>query len=220
MQEAKHISARQHLSSHPKSDTFSWRGVSVRWSLTLLGLAGAWLIPFSEAVFVRAYISLVLVGISAFREYRSSQEYRAETERVELAIKMAHDKANALENKLLPRRVTPEQREQIIELLKDTPKGELILHTLRMDDEAKQYALDVKHVLVDSGFIVKDQKGVVIELTSGLWISVRSIADAPQYADDIIGAFKKAGLEMYGGIDMDMPKGIVHIGVGQKRITR
>jgi hypothetical protein len=46
---------------------------SVRWSLVLLGIAAAWLIPFGEADVARAIISLIILGIGAFKQYKDAK---------------------------------------------------------------------------------------------------------------------------------------------------
>lgn len=77
------MSINRTRNSKHKSSHFNLRSFLVRWLLVLLGIAGAWLVPFSEAVVIRAYISLVVLGIGAFKEYEAAKRNKVVDDRID-----------------------------------------------------------------------------------------------------------------------------------------
>ena len=194
----------------------------VRWLPVVLGLTISSLSYFTEspwkapALFM---LGLSVVLSSVVKDYRTARQRRREKEEIATALAAVDSKSRHLERKLMPRRITPDRRSEIVRHLANSPKGDLTLLTLQMDSEAKEFAADIKEALIQASYTVRDYSGpLLVSLTPGVWISVRSIENCPKYVDDILGALKAVGVPAYGGIDMNMPEGVVHLGVGQKRL--
>ena len=50
------------------------RGFFIRWSISLLGCAAAWLTPFENTTLLRAYVALVILAIAALKQYEEAKE--------------------------------------------------------------------------------------------------------------------------------------------------
>jgi hypothetical protein len=113
------------------------------------------------------------------------------------------DEVKALQVRLQPRTITPEQRAKIIAFLAPiTPKGEVVVIWKLYDEEAEQFGKQVISVLNDAGFQAKEGAGPMSFGNTGAWIVVRDLAKlnkVPNPAGAIQAAFRQVcGIEMNG----------------------
>jgi len=113
------------------------------------------------------------------------------------------EEVKALQARLQPRTITPEQRARIIAYLAPVaPKGEVVVVWKLFDEEAWQFGKQVISVLNDAGFQAKEGQGPMSFGIAGAWIVVRDLAklsEAPNPAGAIQAAFRQiCGIEMDG----------------------
>lgn len=125
-----------------------------------------------------------------------------------------------------PRQISPLQRAQIIEYLKNEPKGRVLVVSKMWDEEAEQFAKSLVAVLKDAGYDAEENTGEAVLSfgAPGQWILVKDPTwlSTPTYAGSIQAAFReKLGIHFDAHPrTQDVPAGIpdwpVLILVGRK----
>ena len=96
-----------------------------------------------------------------------------------------------------PRTLTQAQQDALHEELQKSVKGEVSIHFLGPDAEAKQYAEQILEVVKRAGFCVKDFSGMIqVQPWTGIQLEVVIGNPPPVIHSALENAFKVAGLEI------------------------
>jgi hypothetical protein len=142
-------------------------------------------------------------------EAAEAQRRQAEAERALLE----------LQERIKPRRLTPEQRERLAALLRTFPnKGVVDVICQPNDAEAFAFAQELLSVFAENGWT---RTGVIqwfdLQLRPGISLAIHSPQDAPTYAGSLQDTLSSIGLPAIGIIDPEhVSKGTVAIAVGPK----
>jgi hypothetical protein len=155
---------------------------------------------------------------------KAAADAKASQQRVELDLAKQQEKTATAEHALLalqrrmePRRISPEQRARLIEILSHSPKGKVVIDCVLGDAEGQTFANDIEGVLKASGWEAGTNQGVYSGGNPvGFGILVRNAATAPQYATILQKAFFAIGIPLAGAERPDLPEGTVQIVVGNK----
>lgn len=103
----------------------------------------------------------------------------------------------ALEARQAPRALAQQQRDDLLNLLANGPKGKVIVQSDWTDAEAKAFAEQIKSVLQDAGFeIVPVTLQVLTLLDRGAFIFLRDKSQPPPHALFIQQSFTKVGITL------------------------
>lgn len=172
-----------------------------------IGLESAilWL-PYIETVKILAEAGVVfclaiglaaaLIGAPLSKKIENARELqilqlKAEIEdsKKQIAISNAETAKAKLElAKLQPRIITQEQHDKIVELLKNEPKGSVIVVWKQFDEESINFGKQILNVLKDAGYDAKESIGPMTFGIAGTWIVVRDLnklLKEPSYAGSI-----------------------------------
>lgn len=122
---------------------------SVRWSLVLLSIAAAWLIPFGEAVVVRAYITLLMLAIGAFQQYVAAKRSKEMVARIDAVSDTAHTADAKADAAIRGRTLAPDQKSAIAAKLDGVDLSGIRLSILHLSDatEARDLAGSIAQFL-------------------------------------------------------------------------
>jgi hypothetical protein len=156
---------------------------------------------------------------------KEASNAKAAQQKVETDLAKQQEKtANAeqsllqLQRRIEPRRISAEQRQRLIEILKTGPKGKVNIACVLGDGEGTTFANDVDEVLKASGW---EPGGVNQALygggnPTGFGIMVRNAQTVPPYALHLQQAFFSIGIPMGGVENPKLEEGTVQILIGNK----
>lgn len=130
---------------------------------------------------------------------RMAAEARAKQQRVEIALaKQEKQAADAkreyleLKERIKPRRLSASRAAQLVQLLKDRPKGNLQVAFPAIDTEAQVYAIEISNALTAAGYPLKPLNGDlnVARVRFGLQLSVHDPKAAPAYLAHLLQALQ------------------------------
>jgi hypothetical protein len=103
---------------------------------------------------------------------------------------------------LQARHITPKQKEELIALLKPTPKGPVFFRPLITSSEAVQFSDEIKDVLSAAGFEVPDtdllRDGLLSLNRTGAFLWFKDKDNPPQHAKYLYEAFHRVGISLLG----------------------
>lgn len=102
---------------------------------------------------------------------------------------------------LQSRHITPEQKQELIALLKPAPKGPVSVNSVITSGEAVQLSDEIKDVLIASGFNVPDlpfTEGLFGLNRTGAFLWFKDKDHPPQHAKFIQEAFHRVGITLPG----------------------
>ena len=200
--------------------------------LVLIGVAGEIICDWREMVghlarVKRIFAILLILGlvvefIEAAKSDKEVAELKRQTALVASSNLMLKTNVLALELKLQPRAITPEQQTALIKLLSNCSKGKVYISAGAFDGEATTFAQQIEDVLKKSGFEVAMPKfpdpDTPVSLSQpGQHLVVKNPKHPPNYAPGIQQSFAACGI-VFDGFWGDEPfdSNRVEIAIGQK----
>jgi hypothetical protein len=122
-----------------------------------------------------------------------------------------------LQERIRPRRLTSEQKAGLIELLKNEPKGPVIMECLMAEPETCNFAMELRVALEAAGFKIEQLKmsGTGPVAPTGINVLIPG-QPVPAHANFLMHALREIGLHPVGIVDPIVPKGAVFVRVGIK----
>lgn len=128
----------------------------------------------------------------------AAQEELADTKQ---KLANANQELNALRASVNDRTITTEGKQKLVEALKGSPKGTVIIKADWTDGEAQQFAKEIEDIMREAGFTLLKANTEVLTLNSkGVFVFVVDGATPPIHARPIIGALLTAGVSTKGVI--------------------
>lgn len=123
-------------------------------------------------------------------------EVREELRQTKEQLSAANKEMEKLRGRVEDRSISPDNKEKLLEALKSAPKGKVIVKADWTDNEAQQFAGEIKELLSQAGFSILNANTEVLALTSGkgTFVCVTNAAAPPVHAGSILNAFKVAGI--------------------------
>ena len=132
-----------------------------------------------------------------------------------------------LQERVKPRHLTAEQKEKLIQSLKNQPRGQLEIRTLVGNPESRNFGLELTEVFRASGWAVTLSDGTLMTPTPvgiKLWVHTDQVVsdgsnvtdEAPDRAVSAVKAFEYAHVAFHTEFNRDIPKGQVVLLVGFK----
>jgi hypothetical protein len=123
----------------------------------------------------------------------------------------------AAEEAKRPRELTPEQKNKLLVMLKESPKGHVDLRAPLSDDEAAMFALKLRAVLVEAGWETSNSAIRTANIGArGLYVEIFGTTISPPHADALLKALNAIGLHTTKRIIARDTKGRIGILVGSK----
>jgi hypothetical protein len=157
----------------------------------------------------------------------SSNDAVARVAAAELQVAAQRERAAKAEKDLLevqekikPRRITPEQRDQLVMFLSQPPRGKVDIMCVLGDGEGLAFAEEVGQVLKASGWEIGSggvsQGAFAPSNPVGFGVLVHSSQSPPPRAISLIHAFRSVGLPLGGSEKKELDADAVQIIVGNK----
>jgi len=176
-------------------ESLSWGGFVIL-ILAMLGEVGVYVIPPRwEALHGAAVFGFAALAVAGYAIERVGDDA------------ITANEIAAIESRM-NRVITPEKHAQIVGLLKDAPKGNILVDSASMDAEASQFGDEIVSVLKDAGFnaTVPSFGDRAMSFTrTGAWFAVKDAQNPPPQAAPIWKAFKQAGFTFTGHQDATVP---------------
>jgi hypothetical protein len=120
--------------------------------------------------------------------------------------------------KLKWRVITPEQQAALVEMLRNVPKGPVIV-LYKLDDEPQSFAIQIRDALKAAGFDPNLEQSPIASNLSGTWLLVTDLQRPPPHAVPIQNAFREIHVDLDGQQDpQHVPNaGMVVVLVGARR---
>lgn len=150
----------------------------------------------------------------------AQQQVEIELEKQRTIAAIAEKDLAALKATVTPRRLTPEQVENLAKSLSGEPKGVVSIMCVMGDGEGNAFATQIVTVLKSAGWTMTG--GGVTQAAfgggdpTGFGIIVRSAITAPPYAGRLQRAFFSVGIPLAGAEIPSLAEGTVQIVVGHK----
>lgn len=161
-------------------------------------------------------------GLAGLR--KAAADAKAAQQRVETDLAKQQERAANAERALLAiqqhmkaRRITPQQRERMLEILAHMPKGRVSIAYVASDQDGQQFSNDIRETLSAAGWTIEGVAATFFPNNPvGFGVFVRNVATAPPYSAFLIDAFTAVGIPVGFVEDAGMPQGEVRILVGLK----
>ncbi|MEO0528201.1 MAG: hypothetical protein AAFZ89_13295 [Bacteroidota bacterium] len=150
------------------------------------------------------------VGIIAgFNHYKvktqdaTEKAKKADSLRIEMEEQLneAKSELNAIKT---PRTLTQTQRDKLLELLKKSNKGKVVITYLSVERDAESYAKELLAVLTESGYLATLSKHLWLQLAyDGIYICAWEPDTVPYFATDLQNAMKEVGIKVTGSYQPD-----------------
>jgi hypothetical protein len=121
-----------------------------------------------------------------------------------------------LQEKLKPRVLSAAQRDQLIRLLAQSPRGPVEVFQVEGDREAFEYAEQIANTLHSAGWDTVSRSTLLGTSLRGICIAVHDAKSAPPYAATLQHSFAAVGLELPGIEQEVLSEAAVRIIVGTK----
>lgn len=124
-----------------------------------------------------------------------------------------------LQRRIQPRRIAPDQRATLVDLLRASqPKGLVTITSLLGDVEGNTYAAQINEILTSAGWPTTGVNRVVMNglPTQGIAMAARSAREVPPFAVALQQAFERGGIEILGAEKPILPPGVLELIVGIK----
>jgi hypothetical protein len=124
-----------------------------------------------------------------------------------------------LEERVKPRAIPADKREELITLLRAAPKGQVFVVPKKFDEEAEQFAKQIADALKDGGFDVPEWTGKAALGwgISGTFLLLKDLEAAPPHTFGVQTAFIKCcEMTFLAYKNDDVPDGSIVIGVSSK----
>jgi hypothetical protein len=96
-----------------------------------------------------------------------------------------------------PRHLTEQQKSDLSKLLRDGPKGQVVITTLSLETDAPEFAQEIYAVLSDAGFGVQISDKIWLRLKlDGFYIVAANARPAPAHTAFIQRCFQTAGIRL------------------------
>lgn len=118
--------------------------------------------------------------------------------------------------------ITQDQVNKFISLTKDAPKGPVTVHVYYNESEPSNYARQIRNVLNVAGYTLGSNSGFRTSLTPpkkpefGLFLGVKDINKAPEFAGPVQKALESVGIEAKGYDVNFIPEGELWVFIGMK----
>ena len=122
-----------------------------------------------------------------------------------------------LQERVKPRKLTDAQRKGLVELLKDAPKGPVMMECLMAETETCSFAEDIRTALIAAGFKINQTQvsGTATVIPTGVNVLIHDNS-IPRHSDFLMRALRGIGLKPIGMVDPFVPEGMVFIRIGVK----
>ena len=157
------------------------------------------------------------------RDAESKKQLDAATGQIEAAHKEAHDAQTEvvkMKEAALPRHLTEKEKSDLARFLADKPKGKF---TIKADSNAKDgraYADEIAAFFNSAkiGWTVKVDNAIIMGSdVTGVWVSVKDVNTAPEFAGILQNALKADNLPAGGRLDAALASDEVWLSVGLKQ---
>jgi hypothetical protein len=109
-----------------------------------------------------------------------------------------------LESIKTPRFVTERQKQDLLQLLKKTRKGTVVVTYLSVERDAENYAKQIVEILKQSGYNTILSKHLWLQLAhDGIFICAWEPHTVPFFATDLQNSMKSVGIKIAGSYDSD-----------------
>jgi hypothetical protein len=113
-----------------------------------------------------------------------------------------------LQAKMLPRTITPTQKEAFVKLLNNAPKGEITIGCRHPDNESINFMEQIHSLLIESGFTIDGKveyphNTVKFHTGDSIALLIDRLDDMPNYAVPLVLAFNSIGIQL--GLITNMP---------------
>lgn len=116
-----------------------------------------------------------------------------------------------------PRKLQPEQREKLLSVLVNRPKGQVIINTILGDSEAYSFAEELQDILVSAGWKSEGiNQSIYNRIPIGLVVQVENRSSPPLHAISLQQSFATIGFEVIGQYQPENPKDSVIFIVGRR----
>jgi hypothetical protein len=162
-------------------------------------------------------------SVRAVHDAESKKQLDAATGQIKAAHQEAHDaqtEVGKMKEAALPRHLTEEEKNELAKFLADKPKGNF---TIKADTNAKDghaYADEIAAFFNSAkiGWTVKVDNAIIMGSdVSGMWVSVKDVSTAPEFAGILQNALKAASLPAGGRLDGALAPEEVWLSVGLKQ---
>jgi hypothetical protein len=116
----------------------------------------------------------------------------------------------ALEIRVQPRRITENQHAKLVAKLRQVIKGPVAVRWDWTDAEAQQFGLDIRSVLADAAFEIRDDNAQILSMNDfGAFMFTLNVTNPPSHARPIQQSFMDTGIDLdgknawQGGKDME-----------------
>jgi hypothetical protein len=158
-------------------------------------------------VLILSIIAWFLAGIgiiAGFNHYKvktqdaTEKANKADSLRIEIEQQLNQTKSELTAIKT-PRTLDEVQKNKLLELLKNTNKGEVIITYLSVERDAENYAKELLDVLRQSGYSVTLSNHLWLQMEyEGIYICAWEANNVPYFATDLQNAMKEVGIKVKG----------------------
>ena len=176
-------------------------------------------------MFANLYVNRFDRVNAAKKEQRNAEEINDTKTKLGDAVKAgaeARALAVRLQEEQAPRIITPEQRTQFIQFVKQGARGKVQVITLAGSHEAFAYAEILKGMLVSSGCEVTKEMPTFIPIDpmTGIRLKIKNQSLPPPHAGNIQKAFERIGINVPASVEASgdpLPEDTVAIYVAGKK---
>jgi hypothetical protein len=138
------------------------------------------------------------------------EQERLRKQNLELSLQVEKERLARvkIEERLAPRRLTPDQQSQLLHTLRANPKGNIDLFcTSGAGSEPCDFAAEIASILKTAGWTVnKIEEGLIMKNKEGLFLKVHSAESAPEYAGLLQNALTAIGFPTGAQEDQNRPE--------------
>lgn len=176
---------------------FEWfKTPSGSYNLTLILSIVAWLL---------AGIGII-AGVNHYKvksQDATEKANKADSLRIEMEQKLNQAKSELAAIKT-PRTLDEVQKKKLLELLKTTNKGKVVITYLSVERDAESYAKEIFGVLNQAGYSTTLSKHLWLQLAyEGIYICAWEANKVPYFATDLQNAMKEVGIKVTGSYQPD-----------------
>lgn len=155
---------------------------------------------------------------------KDAADAKAAQQKVEVELAKQQERAARAERELLQlkeslkdRKISTEQREKLIGLLTNSPKGPTEVWWVTGVSDSYAVAFQIQEILRTSGWPSPEERMAASTMNAaGMFIACRDFRFVPQHMGSIGQAFHSVGMPLTHFPEPDTPDGVVRIYVGHK----
>ena len=131
---------------------------------------------------------------------KQNNELSQKIDRYQKDLLNKEQEINKLKVKTSPRTINTAQKEELLKLFKNVPKGKIFIESDWLDTEAGSYKKQLKETLKEAGFKVKELSqsgGVALSVgTPGIFLIFNNENHIPSFANYLYDIFHKTGINI------------------------